>query len=149
MSFVPIKEATIGRYIFRTLSSVTIRRSRKEIAATAEITLPAEYDGKYLCNEIKGGDEVVIALGYDDRKTEEFRGYVVDVAQRRPVVIQCEDETYRLKRMSPKARSWSSVKLKEIIAYVLPDAKTLPPGLIWNGESVTSGRSGVFASGST
>ena len=124
MSFIPMKEATIGRYIFRTLSSVTIRRSRKEIAATAEITLPAEYDGKYLCNEIKGGDEVVIALGYDDRKTEEFRGYVVDVAQRRPVVIQCEDETYRLKRMSPKARSWSSVKLKEIIAYVLPDAKT-------------------------
>ena len=101
MSFIPIKEATIGRYISRTLSSVTIRRSRKEIAATAEITLPAEYDGKYLCNEIKGGDEVVIALGYDDRKTEEFRGYVVDVAQRRPVVIQCRSEEHTSELQSP------------------------------------------------
>lgn len=124
MSLVPIKEATIGRYIFRTLSSVTVRRSRKEIAATAQITLPAEYDGKYLCNEIKGGDEVVISLGYNDRKREEFRGYVADVSQRRPVVIQCEDETYQLKRMSPQARSWSSVKLKDVINYVLPKAET-------------------------
>ena len=39
MSFIPIKEATIGRYIFRTLSSVTIRRSRKAVSYT-HLTLP-------------------------------------------------------------------------------------------------------------
>lgn len=122
MSYVVNMQADIGKYTFRSLAEVRIERSRKELAATAEITLPSEYRTRYLCNEIVGGDSVAIRLGYNGQLREEFTGYVADVAQRRPVVIHCEDEMYTLKRSHPAARSWQTVKLSEVVEYLLPDA---------------------------
>ena len=143
MSYVLTMQADIGKYTFRSLSEVRISRSRSELAATASITLPSEYDSQYLCNVIKGGDRVSIRLGYDGHGIrEEFTGYVVDVSQRRPVVIECEDEMYQLKRQHPKAKSWKKVKLVEVIRYLVPGAQldevpdvTLSPFSIKGGGS--------------
>lgn len=143
MSLVLNMQADISRYTFRSLAEATISRSRKELAATARITLPSEYESTYICNEIHGGDPVTIRLGYNGKMREEFSGYVVDVAQKRPVVIECEDEMYQLRRVHPKARSWKSVKLAQVIAYLLPKAQvlnvpdvTLTPFAIKPGGSV-------------
>lgn len=142
MSLVLSMQADVGKYVFRSLAEVRIERSRKELAATAKITLPSEYEGQYLCNVIHGGDRVAIRLGYNGALREEFSGYVLDVSQRRPVVIECEDEMYTLKRTTPQARSWSSVTLREVLTYLLPDVElydipsvTLTPFAIKPGGS--------------
>lgn len=43
MSLVLNMQADMGRYTFRSLAEVAISRSRKELAATARVTLPSEY----------------------------------------------------------------------------------------------------------
>lgn len=144
MSLVLTMQADIGKYTFRSLSEVRISRSRSELAATASITLPSEYDSQYLCNVLQGGDRVSIRLGYEGYGIrEEFTGYVVDVSQRRPVVIECEDEMYQLKRQHPKAKSWRKVKLAEVLRYLVPEAQldevpdvTLSPFAVKGGGSV-------------
>lgn len=119
MSLVLSCRLIIGKYEFSSVADVRIDKSRKRLGNTATITLPARYKNEFLCNVLKGGDSVIIGLGYNGKIEREFEGYVVDVAYKKPVEIRCEDEMYLLKRIQPKAKSWRSVKLIDIMKYLV------------------------------
>lgn len=114
----------IGKYEFKNIANAHIEKSRKTLGDSASITLPSRYKQEFLCNVIKGGDKVTIGLGYNNQIVKEFEGYVSDVAYKAPVEIRCEDEMYTLKRLKPKAKSWKSVKLVDVIKYLVSEVKT-------------------------
>jgi len=114
---------TIGKLTFNNLvNSVTIESSWKFMTQRATIRLPRLKklltEDKY---KINVGDVVTINIGYDDRMRTEFTGYVSEVAPRSPIEIKCEDEMWKMKR-DVVTKSWASVKLKDVILYLFPDA---------------------------
>lgn len=135
----------IGRYLFDSVHEVTIAKSRKQVTNTAVIKLPNRYSADFLCNKINGGDEVIISLGYNDNPREEYRGYVAEIELGAPVTIRCEDEMYKLKRQKPKAESWPSVKLTQVLKHLVPSCKlegvpdiTLAPFYVYADKSVAA-----------
>lgn len=122
-------EITIGKYIFRHVADVKINQARTSLVQTAVIKLPQRYSGKYLASVINPGDVVEIKLGYDPDLRTEFKGYVLEVSPNIPVVITCEDEMYKLKRKKPKAKTFSSATLKEVINYMVPGARLEVPAI--------------------
>lgn len=68
---------------------------------------------------VKRGDAVKVWLGYDDRNELAFAGYVKEVGFKTPVVLECEDEMFKLKQMAAikrhtRAQRWSScLKIKD------------------------------------
>ena len=114
--------AIIGAFEFDSLADVRIERDRRQLGATATVTIPSIYNEQFVVDNIKGGDAVIIGLGYNGDIRKEFVGYVADLSYSRPVKIRCEDEFYRLKRTTPAARSWKSVELADVLRYLIPDA---------------------------
>ena len=73
----------IGDYRLGMLDKVELHRSVELLADTATITLPGSEYNKTLEVEdaLRRGDEVVIALGYEETGLrEEFRGYLQRIA---------------------------------------------------------------------
>lgn len=135
----------IGPYRFDAVNGITITNSRKQIGNTATIKLPNRYSSEYLTNKIAGGDEVVIRIGYNGDLREEFVGYVSDIASSAPVEIRCEDEMYKLKRVRPKAKSYETTTLKDVLRYLVPEVTltdipdvTLSPFYIYADKSVAA-----------
>lgn len=102
------------------VNSVSIKSSRKNFGDKASIEL-GNLQGR-LEKEIVYGSPVTIKLGYDEELYEEFTGYVASVSPKLPLLIECEDEMYPLKRQTIVPKSWRSVKLKELIEYIAPGA---------------------------
>lgn len=115
-------QVTIGKYIFRHNNDVEIEQDRKNITQTCEIKLPNLAGIERLDEVIKSGDPVVVHLGYDGVLREEFSGYVARVSTGRPVLVECEDEMWKLKRQ-PVNKSWESVQLEDLIKELVPGQK--------------------------
>ena len=109
----------IGKYIFRNVNSVRIESSWKELTSRATIKLPNIK--RLLEKDIKNGDEVLIRLGYNGELKDEFVGYVASVSPKIPLEIMCEDEMWKLKQKTV-SHSWRSVKLKDVLKTLVPDA---------------------------
>jgi hypothetical protein len=125
--FVLQCEITIGKYVFHHVAEVKITASRTALSTLATIKLPQKYSGQYLAAVIQPGDEVEIKLGYKPALKTEFTGYVVEVNPNIPVEIKCEDEMYQLKRKHPKAKTFASATLKEVLAYMVPGSRLEVP----------------------
>lgn len=120
----------LGPYVFTSVNSVRIEKSRKTIGDTATIVLPARYSDKFLVNVLKNGDAVKIELNYVNYPSVvEFQGYISEINPGRPVTIKCEDEMYKLKRAKPEAKSFQSVKLQEVLKYLVPECVTMCPDI--------------------
>ncbi len=112
---------TIGNFVLENqVHSVKIQSSRKSMGDKATIEI-ANLEAR-LESEIKYGSPVTIRLGYDEELYTEFTGYVSSVSPKIPLIIECEDEMYQLKRQSVEPKSWRSVKLKDLINYIVPGA---------------------------
>lgn len=102
------------------VTGVEITRDTEKLTDICKITLPKKikWDGE---NEVpvKRGDAVKVWLGYDDRNELAFAGYVKEVGFKTPVVLECEDEMFKLKQMAAikrhtRAQRWSScLKIKD------------------------------------
>ncbi len=122
---------TIGKVQFDFVNSIHIRESIKLQSDTAKLTLPRNISAlvagrneslerKYLLDFISVDDPVVIEQGYDGDLAVEFEGYVKDISADIPVLIECEDEMYQL-RKSTFNTSFSSITLSELLNYVAPE----------------------------
>ncbi len=111
---------TVGNYVFTHVNQVRIDSGRKKLVDTCVIRLPRRYKSSNLTEVIKEGDEVNVRLGYNGRLYDEFAGYIIKIGCNTPVEMECEDRMYKLKRASVKAKSWKTVKLRDIIAYLVP-----------------------------
>lgn len=111
----------VGDYVFRLVHSVTIKSSWKTLGDTCVIELPNIKDILAKQNVIKGGDRVVVKLGYNEDVVEEFRGYVQHVSSTWPYTIHCLDDLYPLTRDNV-TMSWESTTLKDVLKYLVPSA---------------------------
>lgn len=98
------------------VTGVEITRDTEKLTDICKITLPKKikWDGE---NEVpvKRGDAVKVWLGYDDRNELAFAGYVKEVGFKTPVVLECEDEMFKLKQMATIKKTYKSTTLEQLL----------------------------------
>lgn len=120
MSLVLICNIEIGAYRFRQVNDVEIRKSWRELSGKATICLPMKNNLQQL---IKPSDPVKITLGYlNVYEGVEFEGYVSRVSPGFPLTIECEDNSYLLKKTN-LSKSWQNTTLNEIVKFIIDSVK--------------------------
>lgn len=98
------------------VTEVEITRDTEKLTDICKITLPKKikWNGE---NEVpvKRGDAVKVWLGYDDRNELAFAGYVKEVGFKTPVVLECEDEMFKLKQMAAIKKAYKSTTLEQLL----------------------------------
>ena len=123
--FILEGKAQIGNYTFDSLHDVEITKSVEALSDTAVIKLPSRFkvrqNGQELFTEeaLKVGDKVIISLGYQDKYAGvEFTGFVKKISPKIPLVIECEDAMWLLRRNSI-TKSFENTTMKEILKEVV------------------------------
>lgn len=123
---------------FNVCNSIRIERSVQVPTDTAKIELPREFrnavdvfgkpinlSGRSILNFIKRDDPVTILFGYDDDLQVEYSGYVTKIGASTPLLIECEDEMSRLKKLPRVTKSVKSGKLIDVLKAILPNKYTI------------------------
>ncbi|MDN3621349.1 hypothetical protein QWY81_17915 [Polaribacter undariae] len=123
----------IGNLVFNSVESVERHKSIHKFTETATIKLPKRLKfksngapdsmfepNKTVKDYIKVNDKVTIWMGYDEHLLKRFEGYVSQGVQPSiPVVIECEDEMFQLKRKEVNV-SIENASIKKIIEAIAP-----------------------------
>ena len=116
---------------------ISMQSSVESITDKATIVLPREYRnaiikdttngntlaGTPILNLMKVGDKVKIEGGYDDHLQTEFEGYITSIHADIPLVIECEDESWQLKRTKRFNKTFTNTTVKKILQYIAPNYK--------------------------
>ncbi|MEO6901545.1 MAG: hypothetical protein ABI241_00495 [Bacteroidia bacterium] len=113
-------------YIFDYCNDIEITSGVKELSTKAKITLPRKFS--FQGNVISGngdsifnrGDKVKIELGYYPNIQTMFEGYITTVNISIPIVIECEDKMFLLKKKRINYTS-REIKLEELLKNILPE----------------------------
>lgn len=132
------------RLQFNIAKSIKIESTIEKFSDTAVIELPREFKNaivndqsfsiqkKNLLEHLKVGDSIIIEAGYDGELYTEFTGYINEVGAEIPIVIECEDEMYMLKKKPLINHTFKNTNLKELLQFIAPgyevDALDLPIG---------------------
>lgn len=125
---------TIGNRIeFTVCQSIHIESSVQVLSDIARLELPREFknavnpngktvnlSGKSILNYIKRGDSIKIECGYDGRLATEFEGYITSVGAEIPLLLECEDEMFKLKTAPRVTKFIKTGKLIDILKAVIP-----------------------------
>lgn len=132
--FVPVYNILIGSVRFSRIVETEIFKSTKVAGQTATIKLPtsavliqqgANAGTVEVAKQFKVGDTVTISCGYQDVLVQqEFTGYVSRIRHEDPVVIECEDEMYRLRQRHVN-QSWQDIAIKQVLNTVLSEFNDL------------------------
>ncbi len=122
-----------NRLSFTVCQSIHIESSVQVLSDTAKLELPRQFKnavnpsgktvnivGKSILDFMKRGDSIKIEFGYDDRLVTEFEGYITSVGAEIPLLLECEDEMFQLKRAPRVTKFIKSGKLIDILKAVLP-----------------------------
>ncbi len=124
-----------GNIEFEAIKSIRIESNIHKFTDTAKITLPREFAylqnnqqnvnlaNKNILEIIKVGDPVEIKLGYDNKTETEFKGYITSIGADIPLVIECEDEMYKLKNATLLNKTFAKVSLKELLNFAVKGYK--------------------------
>jgi len=137
--FALTNDITIGKYSFNYIVDVKINTSTDQLTDTAIVTVPnkLQFQGKPIAvgdNKIfKREDKVEINLGYNGRNNVVFTGYIKNIKSGSPVVLECENEMFLLKK-TPITATYASVTLDELLK------EHLPSGLTYKAVNVNLGK---------
>lgn len=123
ITFAAIRDR--AEMVIKRPTKVHIQSSWEELTSTAEITIARNvkfFDKQRVNDVFRPGDPVIIELGYDGKFLKEFAGYVAHVSADIPIVLKCEDEMYKLKRI-PVNYSASNVTLEKLLKDICPGYK--------------------------
>jgi hypothetical protein len=154
MGFKLCSDIAIGNYFFRGgVNEVKIKRSVKDMIDTAVMKIPAFAQTQNIFAVLplgipgltsppqnaatsietskffKEGDKVTIQLGYNDKRLQEFKGFIRRVSPEIPCLIECEGYAYQL-RKKPFTGSWKTVSLKEFLTELVKDTDIVLSKLI-------------------
>lgn len=124
-SYITIGEAP-NQIFLDFVNQVDIETSFENMTDTAKIVIPRKlsFKGKPLAvgNEalFKRGEKIKIELGYDANLKTVFQGYISRVHLSLPIVLECEDETYTLKKNILVNKTYESVSLTTLLKYIMP-----------------------------
>jgi hypothetical protein len=129
--------------VFNVCKSIHIEDSTQVLTNTAKVELPREFrnasneagktvdiSGRSILDFIKRGDAIKIEFGYDDDLQTEFQGYLTKIGADVPLVLECEDEMYQLKKAPRITKSVKSGNLKDVLKAVVPSKY----GIVCDGE---------------
>lgn len=112
-------------------NEVEIKSDWREMTDTATVKIAKkirvrglDLQERNIIDVIKTGDRVEIKLGYNGNNVTRFKGYVArSVMPTMPLVIECEDEMWSLKRKPVQAKTFANHKLEDVIKYACPGYK--------------------------
>jgi hypothetical protein len=113
------------QYIFDYCNDIEIRSSAKDLTSKAKITLPRKFSfrGKVISGNgesiFNRGDQVKIQLGYYPDLKQVYEGYVTTISSALPIVLECEDKMFLLKKTKVKYTS-KEAKLADLLKNILP-----------------------------
>lgn len=123
---------------FTVCQSIHIESSVQVLANNAKIELPREFRnavdqvgktiniaGKSILDFMKRGDAIKIELGYDGDLQTEFEGYITKIGAEMPLLLECEDEMFQLKKADRVTKFIKSGKLIDILKAVVPAKYTI------------------------
>jgi hypothetical protein len=123
---------------FTVCQSIRIESSVQVLANNAKIELPREFRnavdevgksiniaGKSILDFMKRGNAVKIEFGYDGDLQKEFEGYITRIGAEMPLLLECEDEMFLLKKAPRITKFIKSGKLIDILKAVLPAKYTI------------------------
>jgi hypothetical protein len=113
---------TIGKLVFEYANELQIESSWKEFTDTAVIKLPRNLKLKEeeLLILLKVGDQVVIKMGYEGAEMNtEFLGYLTSIKPNTPLEVNCEDESWVLKK-EPITKTFKKTTVLQMIGSILP-----------------------------
>lgn len=123
---------------FSVCNAIRIESSVQVLSNSATVTLPREFrnavdvtgksvniSAKSILDFMKRGDSVKIEFGYDGDLQTEFEGYVTSINAETPLVLQCEDEMYKLKTAPRVTKFIKTGKLIDILKAVVPANYTI------------------------
>ena len=117
LMFVLACKITIGATEYRQVHEVKIEQDFSQLTHEAIIELPRI--SQVLADQIKPGDSVTVNLAYEGvYEGTEFTGYVRQVSPKIPVVVECENATYLMKRVNI-VKAWKETTLKEVLNYLV------------------------------
>ena len=111
----------IGKYKVQTLKEVKIKTSVLNLSDTATIEMPGQYlnTWRMIEDKVKTGDEVTIKLGYNNKLTTEFTGYLKRIARdNNSLVLECEDSLYLMDK-TVKDMEYKTITLKSLLEKIL------------------------------
>lgn len=112
-------------------TEIAFESSFKEPVSKGSITLPRNIrlynkEGKTVATSeeafkklFKRGDKVSIAWGYNNQPVKEFEGYITTVSADIPVVLEFEDEMFKIKRL-PVNFSSPNITLQQLLETIIP-----------------------------
>ncbi|CAI9429698.1 Phage protein D [Candidatus Ornithobacterium hominis] len=118
--------------VFDVLETLWIENSIEKFSDAAKVTLPREFKnarkgnsglsfyGKNLLESINVGDAIKIEVGYNGNLDTEFEGYITEIGAEIPLLIECEDEMYQLKKANKLSKTFSKISLKELLKFIAP-----------------------------
>lgn len=112
----------LGKFAFNYVNEVFIVTNVENLTDTCTITLPRAlfYEGKPLRDHLKRGDEATVQLGYNDELNTVFRGFVKNLKTGTPLVVECEDNMFLLKKVIVKPKTYKKVSVRQLIDEYLP-----------------------------
>lgn len=118
---------------FTVCQSIHIEKSVQVLTDIAKIELPREFrnasseagksvdiSGRSILDFIKRGDTIVIECGYDGQLYQEFSGYISKIGAATPLLLECEDEMYQLKKAPRITKYFKTGKLLDVVKAVVP-----------------------------
>lgn len=130
---IDVRITIANKIQFNVVKSIRIENTIEKFSDTAKIELPREFKNakkqngrlsianKNLLEIIKVGDTIKIEAGYNGDLKTEFEGYITEIGAEIPLLIECEDEMYKLKQMPQISKTFALVTLKELIQFIAPN----------------------------
>jgi hypothetical protein len=126
-----VSKITIGAELpkpitFDFVNDVAIDSSYENLTDNAKVTLPMNLtlEGKSIAigteAVFKRGMSIKIELGYDDVLKTAFEGYISHVNLSVPIVLECDDRMWLLKKNVLVNKSYSTVSLATLLKYIIP-----------------------------
>ena len=103
--------------------------SIENLTETLNITLPRKlkFEGKNINvgkdGVFKVGDKVLLQCGYDGNLEQVFTGYLRKIHAGTPIVLECEDEMYQLKKTKVEKQVLEKTTLKGLLTDICPAIK--------------------------
>src|SRR3990167_4649103 len=118
-------EITVGKYRFTYVNLMEINSSWDTFTDTATIILPNKFRQKNKTivvgadNVFKRGDVVTIKIGYFPNLFTRFQGYVSRIKPDSPLILECEDEMWKLKQVNLKSKQFDAAgtTIKDVVSY--------------------------------
>lgn len=108
--------------LLRRVTEAEFESTWKELTTRGTITLPRAlrlFDRKKLSEVFRQGDRFTIFWGYRAQMWPVFTGYITRVSADIPVVIEFEDEMYKVRRL-PVNFSHQNIGLEKLLKTIVP-----------------------------